>query len=445
MNPVVPLLALIMVTTSLEAAAQSRTSPDPVPTVTFTKDIAPILQNRCQVCHRPNTFAPMPLVTYEHVRPWARAIRAQVLGRHMPPWFIEKDLGVQHFKDDRSLTDKEIGTILAWVDGGAVMGAPSDMPPPRTFPDDAQWQFGEPDLVVRLPQDYVVPAVGSDRFPSVLVDPKLTEDRYIAAVQIIASKGYRAVHHIRTALVPPNNEPIPGTQADRPLGVEQMGAFLNEYALGKGADVFPDGSGRLIKAGTKINVAFHVHPLGEETQVNIALGLKLHPKGYKPKRPVISMIVDNFDFDIRPNDPNARVDAYSLLTKPTRLLSWQPHMHNRGKAACIEAIVPLPNGNSRIQPINCARFTSNWHMNYVYDDDAAPLLPTGTVLHLINWYDNTSANKNNPDPDAQLTFGQRTIDEMSGTWLSLYEMTEAEFSEEVAAREAQKTTVRSSR
>ena len=442
-------LTLGLFLVNLSAAGQSPSSTQQASTVTFAKHVAPILQNRCQACHRRDTFAPMSLVTYEEVRPWARSIKAKVVAREMPPWFIDKKIGVQHFSNDASLTDEEIGTIAAWVDGGALKGDPADMPPPRTFADQGRWDFGshgEPDLVVNLPKDYLVPASGPDHWPNILIDPKLTEDRYIAGVQIIPTKGYRSVHHIRTSLITPSDDAAHAGEVDSgAASVGDMGVFLNEYAIGKGADAFPDGSGRLIKAGTRINVSFHLHPNGQETPMNIALGLKLHPKGYTPKHAIVSAIIDNFDLDIRPHEANARFDAYHLLTKPTRLLSYQPHMHNRGKAACMEAIHPLPNGNSRIEPINCARFTFNWHLNYVYAEDSAPLLPAGTILHMINWYDNTAANKANPDPDAQLTFGGRTIDEMSGTWLSLYQMTEEEFKKEVENRRARQHTVGSSK
>lgn len=432
--------------TAMPVAGQSPASRD----VTFTKDIAPILQNRCQVCHRPDTFAPMSLVTYEEARPWARSIKAKVTAREMPPWFIDKDIGIQHFSNDRSLTDEEIATIARWADTGAEKGDPADMPPPRTFPDETLWQFGqygEPDLVVPLAKDYILPASGADQWPNILIDPKLTEDRYIAAVQIIPTKGYTVIHHIRTSLVAPTDDSLHAGQVDAngPPSVENMGVFLNEYAIGKGADVFREGSGRLIKAGTKVNVSFHLHPNGKETPVNLALGLKFHPKGYTPKHVIVSDVVNTTDIDIRPHDPNARVDGYRLLKKPTRLLSYQPHQHNRGKSACLEAIHSLPNGQSRVEPLNCARFFFNWHLNYVYAEDSAPLLPAGTMLHTIQWYDNSSANRFNPDPDAQVTFGMRTIDEMAGPWISLYEMTEEEFKQEVEERRTRRHTVGSSR
>ena len=147
------------------------------------------------------------------------------------------------------------------------------------------------------------------------------------------------------------------------------------------------------------------------------------------------------EIDIRPHEANVRSDAYMGLIKPTRLLSFQPHMHNRGKASCIEAIYP----GGRVEQINCARFYFNWHINYVYSDDAAPLLPAGTVLHSINWHDNSAGNKFNNDPDALITWGQRTVDEMAEPWISYYYMTDEEFKAENAARKAQQGTLTTSR
>ena len=204
--------------------------------VTFTKDVAPILQERCQVCHRAGTFAPMSLMTYEQARPWAKSIKQKVLAREMPPWFIDKNVGVQHFSNDVSLTEQEIATIAKWVDSGAPQGNPADMPPPRQFPDGEAWQIGQPDLIVALPQDVIVKAKAPDQWPDILVDPALTEDRYIQAVQIITTKGHRVIHHIRTSIVEPEAETRHSGQLDGnvALAVGEMGVFLNEYAVGQG-------------------------------------------------------------------------------------------------------------------------------------------------------------------------------------------------------------------
>ena len=176
------------------------------------------------------------------------------------------------------------------------------------------------------------------------------------------------------------------------LEVGEQGVFLNEYAIGKGADVFTEGSGRLIKAGTKINFQFHLHASGTETPTNVALGLKLYPKGYTPKHVITSLTVGVNTIDLRPHEADVRSDAYMPLIKPTRLLSFQPHMHNRGKAECLEAIYP----SGKTEMLSCARFEFNWMRNYVYADDAAPLLPAGTVLHAIMWHDNSDTEQIQP-------------------------------------------------
>jgi hypothetical protein len=390
--------------------------------VTFTKDVAPILQNRCQVCHRPGTFAPMSLLTYEEARPWAKSIRQKVLAREMPPWFIDKNVGVKHFKDDISLTDQEIATIGQWVDAGAPKGDASDMPPPRKFDNNDQWHFDQPDLIVQLPKDQLVPAAGSDRWIDVLADSGLKEDRYIRSIELRPMKGFPSVHHVTTTMKHDDD-------------VDEGGTFLNEYALGKNGDAFPEGAGRLMKAGTKISFNLHLHSTGKETPVNIALGLKFYPVGYKPKYiENTEKIGDPKDLDIPANADNVRYDAYQTFTKPTRLLSYQPHLHNRGKASCMEAIYP---GGHKVETLSCvSKYQFAWHVSYHYDEDDQPLLPAGTIVHMISWYDNSVANKGNPDPDNLITYGQRTIDEMGGAWIGYYTLTEEEYKQQVEARKA---------
>jgi hypothetical protein len=392
--------------------------------VTFTKDVAPILQQHCQVCHRPDTFAPMSLLTYEEARPWAKSIKQKVVAREMPPWYIDKNVGIHNFKNDVSLTDQEIATLVKWADNGAAKGNPADMPPPRKFADDDQWHMGQPDLIVQLPKDMAVPATGADRWVDVLVDAGLTEDRYIRGIEIRTIKGFRAVHHVTTSMK---------HEDDADDGDNVQGAFLNEYALGKNADVFPEGAGRLIKAGTKINFNLHLHSMGQDTMANVALGLSLYPKGYKPKYlETTEKVGDPKDLDIPANTDNVRFDGYQTLAKPARLLSFQPHLHNRGKASCMEAIYP---GGHKVETLSCVnKYQFAWHLVYLYDEDDQPLLPAGTILHISSWYDNSPGNKFNPDPDNLITYGQRTVDEMGGAWISYYYLSDDEFKQQVDAR-----------
>ena len=437
----VSLALVITVATVPMKAGQSATGQAQI---TFTKDVAPIFQKSCQVCHRPGSIAPMSLLTYEDARPWARSIKQKIAVREMPPWFIDKNVGIQHFSNDRSLTDDEIATIVRWVDAGAPQGNPADMPPPRQFPDAETWQIGKPDLIVTLPKDFIVPATAPDQWPDILADPGLTEDRYIQGVQIIPAKGFSVIHHIRTSIVEPSDVNRGSGRlddTDGSLEVGEQGVFLNEYAIGKQGDVFPEGSGRLIKVGTKINFQLHLHSSGKDTPTNVALGLKFYPIGYVPQHVISSTTVSAPQVDIRPHTDNIRSDGYLMLKKAARLLSFQPHMHNRGKAECLEAIYPT----GRVEMLSCAKFRFNWHINYVYSDDAAPLLPAGTVLHSIMWHDNTAKNPFNPDPDAQITYGQRTIDEMGSAWLSWYYMSDEDFKKETEARRARRSTFTSSR
>ena len=232
--------------------------------VTFTKDVAPIFQRSCQSCHRPGQIAPMSLLTYQEARPWARSIRNKVVNREMPPWHIDRNVGISKFKDDPSLTDAEVKTIAAWVDAGAPIGSPADMPPALQFADDMAWFIGKPDIIVKMEKPYMLAAAGPDNIVDVLIDPGFTEDMYVMAIESkpLDPRSFKVVHHFTTNLVEDPEE-------------DPDGLFLNEYALGKNGDIFPPNSGRLIKAGTKINFNLHLNPRGEATPVAVQLGLKL--------------------------------------------------------------------------------------------------------------------------------------------------------------------------
>ena len=363
----------------------------------------------------------MSLLTYEETRPWARSIREKVVTRAMPPWYIDKNIGVQGFKYDYSLSDDEIATVAAWVDAGAPRGNPEDLPPPRGFRNIAEWKIGEPDWIVELPEPFVVAAEAPNWWGDLISDSGLTEDRWVKAVETKPSiEGFPVVHHAVTS----NSDP----ESD-----DDDYAFLNEYALGKNGDIFPEGTGRLIKAGSRIKFNMHYAAIGVETTDRTRVGLQFYPKGVEPERKLISAHVgDDEDLDIPAGASNVRHDGYYRLRENAHITAFQAHLHNLGKRQCLEAILP----DNRKEILSCADWDFGWHIVYNYEDDVAPLLPKGTLLHVTSWHDNSEANRWNDDPTNWAGFGQRSSDEMSFAWVSWYELDDEAFENEVEAREA---------
>ena len=397
--------------------------------ITFARDIAPVLQRSCQHCHRPGSIAPMPLLTYEQVRPWARSIKQRVVGREMPPWYIDRHVGVRKFKGDLSLTDAEIAKIATWVDTGAPLGNPADLPPPRQFSDLDQWHIGKPDVVITMPLEHIVKAYGPDQSLDVKVELPFKEDVYIQAVETKPAnpQSFRVIHHATTNLIEDEDDPT--------------GFFFNEYALGKNGDIFPENTGRLIKAGSTMNWNLHLHSIGEEIPASVHMALKLYPKGVVPKYVLFTQHMgDNTELDL-PAGQVSRHDGYFRLPKPAVVTAFQPHMHNRGKAQCMEAIFPdiradsARPGPARTETLSCvSNYQFGWHITYPYADEVAPILPAGTIMHVISWHDNSSANKWNPNPRNWAGYGSRTIDDMSFAWVSLYYLDEADYQQRVAVK-----------
>src|SRR2546425_262957 len=342
---VVALAAAAIVTqVAMNGQAPTRTATTTSAGVTFTKDIAPIFQKSCQNCHRPGQMAPMSLLTYQDVRPWARSIKQRVVDRDMPPWGVDPHVGIQSFKNDPSLRDDEIETIVKWDDAADSNG------------DDSSAEAGE---------------------------------------------------------------------------------FLNEFAVGKNGDVFPEGAGRLLKAGSKIRFDFHYHSVGEEITDRSQLGIVFYPKGYTPKHIEYSKQLGQptEPIDVPGGSSMVRSDGYQRFHTAGRITAFQPHMHTRGKRQCIELIYP----DNKTELLSCSNFTFNWHIVHVYADDVAPIYPAGTVLHVISWHDN-SARKGNPDPRNWVGQGNRTIDEMGFAWISWYDMTDDEYKAQLDARKGAKRT-----
>jgi hypothetical protein len=390
---------------------------------TFAKDVAPIFQKSCQSCHHAGTSAPMPLVTYNDVRPWARSIRQRVANREMPPWHLDKTVGIRHYKNDISLIDDEIATIVRWVDNGAPQGNPADMPKPLTFRSEADWFIGEPDLKVMTPNDFTMYANGPDWWIDQYAEVELAEDRWIKAMEIKPSNP-KIVHHVVVYAIEP----------DAPEGTPETGVMLHEYAVGKYGDIFGENTARLLKKGTRLRYDMHYFAIGSEQHNKTTIAFKFYPKGFTPKYEVRSQAIRNIPNDELEVPPNTvvRTDGYYRLARPARIDAFQPHMHMRGRGLTVEAIDPTTNRTQILSSVD--HFDFNWHINYVYADDAAPLLPAGTVLHLIGIHDNTSANRRNPDPAMWAGFGERSVDDMLQVWLNVVYLDEAEFNRLVEER-----------
>ena len=434
------------------ASAQTAAAP------TFSKDIAPIFQAKCQECHQPNSIAPMSLVTYAEARPWARSIKQRVSTRQMPPWHIDQSVGVQKFKNDMSLSQKQIDTIVAWVDAGAPQGDPKDLPPAKKIAADNEWKgvrdgFGPPDLVIRS-TEYKMPASGQDVWYRPMQEIPLTEPRWIKMVEIrpTSLKGRKGLHHaIAYQILSPDNVQAVNTgTANGPGGPAALDDLVNrrpqimEWAIGKGYDLFPEGTGKLIVPGEKISWDQHLHASGEEVNIGSELALWFYPKGQEPtKRSYLigfTGLKRRGFVDIPPNSV-AYTEGFTVLKENTLITNFQPHFHLRGKAMEVKAI--LPDGSTQVVSY-VGKFNFNWMTNYIYADDAAPAFPKGTVIQVSAWYDNTKNNPSNPDPDQWVGYGDRTVDEMAHAWMNVVYLSDDEYKSWLDAKKA-RTTVENPR
>ena len=404
------------------ASAAELTNAKPV---TFAKDIAPIFQEKCQDCHRKGTAAPMSLVTYEESRPWAKSIKQRVVTRNMPPWHIDPTVGVQQFKNDMSLSDDQIAKIVRWSDSGAPMGDPKDMPAAKAFPANDTWrlekEFGAPDTVLKS-DPYTMPAQSQDQWWRPVTNIDVKEPRWVRAVEMRpgTEAGRKITHHAIAHLVQhdPDAPQIGDQDSSNSRGGPDEAGQLMEWAVGKNYDIFRDGTGKLILPGSHVWWDIHYHAVGEQVRDHVELAVWFYPKGQEPKyRTYLTGFqgITGGRMDLQPNTLTES-NGYTVLKQAARLENFQPHMHLRGKGMAIEAI--LPDGS--IQPIShVGNFNFNWMTNYIYADDAAPVFPKGTIVHVTSWHDNTTANAANPDPRQWVGYGDRTVDEMAHAWVNV--------------------------
>jgi len=402
----------------------------------------------------------MSLVRFREARPWAKSIKSRVETRQMPPWHIDRSVGVQKFKNDMSLTDEQIATIVRWVDQGAPEGNPADFTA-KPVAKGLHWQgerdgYGAPDLVITAPLQ-TMPAVHQDVWWRPVQDIPITEPRWVRMVEIRPANlaGRKVLHHsIAYHVLNPDNTAAVNTgigvggralslsgNATTPTAAELVNRRpqLMEWAIGKGYDRFMDGTGKLIMPGEKISWDQHIHASGEEITSASEIALWFYPKGQEPtKRSYLvgftGLKNGTAGLDIPPNSI-AYTEGYNVLKENTLITNFQPHFHLRGKAMMVEAI--LPDGRSEVVSY-VKDFNFNWMTNYIYEEDASPVYPKGTIIHVTAYYDNTRANKSNPDPDQWVGYGDRTVDEMAHAWMNVVYLSDQEYTELVAQRKAQK-------
>jgi hypothetical protein len=399
-------LAAVILCISTCSFSQSAAAP------TFTRNVALILQQHCQTCHRPGEAAPFSLLTYEQARPWAASIKRVVTEKKMPPWYADPAIG--HFANDRSLSAKDISTILAWANAGAPQGDPKDMPAPATFVEG--WGIPKPDAIFELPHPFSVPDSGMVEYQYVILPTGFTEDKWVQAAEVRPTDR-SVVHHIIAFVREPGSnyfkgqktgvffEAPPPKQDDKNDTSALPSDFLVGYAPGQNAEILRPGQAKLIKAGSDIVLEVHYTPNGKATTDQTRLGIVFAKE--TPKERVLTLSAVNGTFKIPPGDPNYRVDATFEVPRDVSLVALHPHMHTRGKD--FEYRLVFPTGETQTL-LKVPAY--NWHWQLWYNLTEPINLPKGTKIECTAHFDNSPDNPENPDPTKTVIWGQQNSDEM---------------------------------
>jgi hypothetical protein len=383
---------------------------DPPP-VTFTKDVAPVLEKNCQGCHRPGEAAPFSLLSYEQARPWAKAMKEAVRLRKMPPWFADPHYGA--FSNDRSLSQKEIETIAAWAESGAPEGDLKDMPAPVKFVEG--WSIPKPDVVFEFPHAYQIPATGTIEYQKVVVPTGFTEDKWVQFAEARPDDRAR-VHHMIAFVREPGSKWLkdakPGVFFVAPKPKENdadtsalPSDFLVGYAPGQPPEILEPGQAKLIKAGSDLVLEIHYTTNGRASEDRSKFGLVFAKQA--PKERVLTLSATNGKFKIPPGDPNYKVDAEFELGTTVKLSGLHPHMHGRGKD--FEYRIAYPTGESETL-LRVPRY--NWHWQLWYTLAKPLVLPKGTKIECTAHFDNSPNNPDNADPTKEVSWGDQSWDEM---------------------------------
>jgi len=403
----------------MAASAHAQSSAAP----TFSKDVAPILYQNCTSCHRAGEIGPMPLVSFNDARPWAKAIANRVADGTMPPWHADPAHG--QFLNDRRLSETDRDTIVKWASSGAPEGKPSDLPAVPKFAEG--WQIGTPDTIWSMQEDYPIPASGTIEYKNFEVPTNLTEDKWAEAIEV--RPGNRSVvHHVIVYLVDP--KPVRAPQAftpaagmrrpadapktekgaepnDRPMPKQPTG-WLTGYAPGQSVRVYQPGTALRVPAGSTLIIQEHYTATGKETTDRTRIGIKWAMEA--PKTIVDVATLQNGNFKLPAGAPDTRVDAELTLKEDVTVWSILPHTHMRGKKW--EVTATYPDGRSELI-LNVPKYDFNWQTDYIFKQ---PLnMPKGTKIRTSAWYDNSPANKANPDATKDVYWGDQTWEEMQFT------------------------------
>jgi len=398
---------------------------------TFTKDVVPILYKNCATCHRPGEIAPMSLLTYAEARPWAKSIRDEVAEATMPPWHADPKHG--KFTNDRSLAAADKDVLTRWANGGAPEGDPKDLPAAPKFVDG--WQLGQPDVVLQLPVEYKVPADGFVEYEYFELPTNFTEDKWMDGLEV--RPGNRAVvHHVIVSVRPPKPERRPaGFRAATGMGIppgqsgggaepegsekrargqslfpppQRGGQAIGGFAPGNSYLKFDPGSAMLLRAGSTLVVQMHYTTNGTPQTDRTKIGLFLAKEAPTVEMRMGTLV--NGKLDIPPGASDYSIAAEMTTTADVTLRQLLPHTHLRGKSW--EYTATYPDGRTEVI-LSVPKYDFNWQTDYVF---AAPLkLPEGTRIRAVAHYDNSTANKSNPDPKVNVKWGDQTWEEMMFT------------------------------
>jgi hypothetical protein len=397
MRIVVVTLALISGTAAFGAA----------PSITYSKDVAPILQKNCETCHRAGEAAPMSLRTYKEVRPYAAAIKEAVLLKKMPPWFADPHFG--HFSNDRSMSAQDVQTLVAWADSGAKEGNPKDLPKPVEFLTG--WNIDKPDFEIEMAQDFKIPASGTIDYQHILIKGNFEKDTWISQAEV--RPGNRAlVHHVIAYIRPPGSKWMKDAEPGVPYPKNKNegeggggGEFLAGYAPGFLPMRLDAGRAVMVKAGSDIVLELHYTANGKEGLDRTKIGF-VTAKGPIKER-VFVLAAQNSKFAIPPGDPNYQVDAKFEFGADAKVIGFTPHMHLRGKDMDFRATYPTGESETLL---SVPRYDFSWQLTYYPVKDLA--VTKGTVIECTAHFDNSPNNPNNPDPTKTIKYGEQSWDEM---------------------------------